>query len=267
MAISPDGRLVFATTTDGISVFTASQGHLSPVAGSPFNPASAEKVDVIHLVVSPDGRFLFVMGTTGLFPDTVSHIFSFAIGSDGKLTPKGDIQAPGNDFINEILVDNSGRFVYATALPPGVNQTAKPIIHVYAISEGAGTLTEVSGSPFPFVAPNPSPASFGSYPLMIGPDNLLYVMATDRDQVLAFSLNSANGQPSQASGSAITLPLAISFDRNGRVAYILHADSNKTKTVIEAFTMGANGALTPIPGTQASADFGSDIAAHAILAD
>jgi 6-phosphogluconolactonase (cycloisomerase 2 family) len=105
VAVSPDGRFVYAAFD------SASGGGVYVVAVQPDGsfgtwtrvPAGSSATAV---AVSPDGRFLY-LGDYG------GAVRTFAIGSDGMLTPVG-APAPGPADIGDIAVSPDGTHVYVS---------------------------------------------------------------------------------------------------------------------------------------------------------
>jgi len=95
------------------------------------------------------GRFAYVQGNAGLD--------GFKINGDGSLTA-----VTGSPFVTPRLTCAVGTsagspFLFAPEIQDDVSSGPQPV-HVFRIDSGTGTLTEVSGSPFP---PNPQVPQMG----------------------------------------------------------------------------------------------------------
>jgi 6-phosphogluconolactonase (cycloisomerase 2 family) len=131
LAIDPGAKFLFAGNAGGgISVFSidSTSGALSPVPGSPFQtifPGSPDKI-----IVHPNGKFLYA--TLNGPGETIEA--SFAVASDGSLSPTPNSWGPDGTLAESAVIDPGGKFLY-TAL---TNDFA---IAGYAVDQTSGSLT------------------------------------------------------------------------------------------------------------------------------
>jgi 6-phosphogluconolactonase (cycloisomerase 2 family) len=127
----PTGRFAYAVAGE-IWAFSinASNGTLTPVAGSPFAAgASAMSID-------PGGHFAYVAEAAGI------NVYSIDV-TTGALSATADSPAALNTP-SALQIDPSGQFAYAVAIS-GANQTG---VYAFSVDSTTGALTPVPGSPF-----------------------------------------------------------------------------------------------------------------------
>jgi len=107
-------------------------GRLSPVSGSPFLTGPEFSISV-----HPSGKFLFAVTGSGIV------VYAIDPGT-GALT---SVQTLSGESPVSAAVDPKGRFLFTA----NVNSNS---VSAFAINQNTGTLTPVSGSPFP-AGPNP----------------------------------------------------------------------------------------------------------------
>lgn len=216
-----DARLLHAYTI-------ATTGALTEVSGSPYAQCS------FQLAVDPSGKFLIA-------PDFCQgKVDVYSIGSDGSLTlvagsPFSELA--GNDP-QTVFIDPTGQRVYVADTTDGPGT-----ISVFALSS-SGTLTEISGSPFP--------SGSNSFSISGTADGkYIYVNsdATVGSEILAYSVNTTTGVlaaltvPSFAGGNCWT-----SVDATGSVLFTTDCDGNVFSSVI-----GSDGSLTAAAGSPVAA--------------
>jgi 6-phosphogluconolactonase (cycloisomerase 2 family) len=183
VAVHPSGTLVFATRDeetngDGIAVFQVqSDGSMQPAPGSPYTTQIGPQA----LAVDPSGKYLFVADWSG-------YIDAFSIdASSGSLSPlpgspfqintpsgcDGSPQANPND-----IADVFGKYLYTSDLWGN---------SIAGFSIGAGTLTQISGSPYCL--------NTASSLAVDGTGKFLYARNSDSNGILHISIYSisANG--------------------------------------------------------------------------
>ena len=185
------------------------------------------------VALDPTGKFAYVSNQGG-------SVSAYSIRADGSLTP-----VPGSPFAAgsgpfSVVVDPTGKFVYVANVSGN---------NVSAYSIGAnGALTPVAGSPFergktPYsVALDPTgktslrgkPTATPSRPTVSGP------MDPSR---------SSQGRPSQRGHT----PGLSGRGFNGKFAYVANASGNN----VSAYSIGADGSLTQLPGSPFAAGNGS----------
>ena len=184
LAVHSSGRFVFAaafnpSSANGIFVFAVNNdGSLSAVNTNPVPTTNT----ITSLVVDRSGRYLYALSAA-------ATIEAFAIDPlSGALTP-----VPGSPYTVSVpgafnsvadITESYGRFIY-TSDPSGI---FKPAVSGFAISGSTGTLTELSGSPFPF------PAEYTPLSLTTEPSGrFLYVDMEVGGDVAIYSINAGNG--------------------------------------------------------------------------
>jgi 6-phosphogluconolactonase len=236
IALAAPLRAEFAYVTnvgsDNVSAFRIdpTTGALTPVAGSPFPTGSEPRSVGVDLL----GRFLYV----GNYGDR--NISAYRIGENGGLTPipASPFYFPGNSM-NSIAVDFLGRFVYLADAGNGGNDN----LVAFSISRTTGSLTAVSGSPFPT----------GIQPFYVAVDLLgRFVYVTDESGVSAFSVNRGTGALTPILGSPFFTPGLNAGDEISSMAMdplirFVYVANNGGVSVYRINP--ATGALTPVHGS------------------
>jgi 6-phosphogluconolactonase len=174
---------------------------------------------VSDVAVHPSGSFVYVTRSS------VGTVVGYSISSSGAFTALALSPFPAGTAPAAITIDPSGRFAFV------LNQTSKDL-WVYTIDPSAGTLTTVTGSPFP-VAALTTPSILAVDPLG------RFVWAGDSTGFLAFVLDSTAGFLTP-SGSLLGPALAnsMSIDPTGRFAFF----PTSTGTV-QTYSIGTTGAV------------------------
>lgn len=168
VALTPDGRFLFATSGNKIERFAvASDGSLGYLG-------TTTALGSHSLATSPDGRFLFARVGGG----SASGFISYAIGADGGLQQAGEPALVPDSFPRLFAIAPDGRHLYLT----DSNSNA---IHTFAI------------------AADGSPSLIGSLPVVdpesvgVSPDgrHLVYYRAGGSDNALGVAAIGADGLP------------------------------------------------------------------------
>ncbi|HEU4463147.1 MAG TPA: PKD domain-containing protein [Solirubrobacterales bacterium] len=168
VALTPDGRFLFATSGNKIDRFAVgadgSLGYLGTTAASGSR----------FLAMAPDGRFLFAQVQGG----SSSGFISFAVGADGGLQQAGDPALVGDSFPRLFAMAPDGRHLYLT-------DTNTNAIHAFAIA--ADGSPSVVGS-----MPIENPESVG-----VSPDGryLVYYRGGGSENALGVAAIGADGVP------------------------------------------------------------------------
>jgi 6-phosphogluconolactonase len=244
VSIAVSGDLVYvANTGSGGSNYTgfrlSAGGDLSPIAGSTFAlPDSALPGQVLF---SPDGRHL---AGTRVGPATgPSFIDSFAVGSDGRLTP-----APGSPFAAQKIGPFGSQF-----RPTDSNQLFVSNAHdgalagtvsVYDVAAD-GTLTAIAGSPF---------ADLQTAPCWVAISHdgqNLYAVNTGSSSISAYGI-AGNGSLSLVGSTPLTGSNLKAFDAgiDPTDSFLYVVDSGVAKISTFAIDGGSVTELAPvsIPG-------------------
>jgi len=218
---------------DGFTI-SASNGALTPIAGSPFSTGPAPIGGGI--TIDPQTRFLYLPDSNG--------VLGYAINSTtGVLTAIAGSPFSGSTPIY-VIVDPAGKFLYASN-----NGDPMGTISAYAIDSTNGGLTLITGSPFATQAnfPGPSGLAFG-----VG-GKFLYVgmagTANANNVISGFAVDSATGALTQIVGSPFLAgkdPGHIASDPAGKVLFSANSQDN----TVSAFTIDVtSGALASIAGS------------------
>lgn len=170
------------------------------------------KAVVGELVVS-NNKFLYVLDLASATPSILGFLIGH--GNTGTVTSNGQtftFGAAGETFTNltHIEADPTGHLLFVTNYNGG-------LIHVFLINQGAGTLTEATGSPFNTVT---SPDF-----LAVSIDGkFAYVPDDNTAQISVFSLNAATGamtliQTVDDDGGFAEPGRFIAFHPNGKFLY------------------------------------------------
>jgi DNA-binding beta-propeller fold protein YncE len=181
-----------------------------------------------------------------------NNVSGYSIGSNGALTPVPGSPFPAGQNPGSVAVDPTGKFAYVVNGSNNVSSFGA----VSAFSIGSnGALTPVPGSPFPA----------GSFPVSVTVDptgKFAYVVNVFSNGVFgavsAFSISS-NGALTPVPGSpfpAGLVPESLAVDPTGKFAYVANLSSFTSGFgAVSAFSIGSNGALTPVPGSPFPAGF------------
>ncbi len=184
MVVSPTaGFLYVAGGAPGqIAAFAiASNGALSPVAGSPFTDAGGGNVlgNVLAMAIDVKGQFLFAVDKAN------NNVVSFSIQSSGALAPVAGSPFPtGGTSPVMVAVDSAGKFLYTA------NQGSN---NVSAFTVSSGALTAVSGSPFPTAGTGVITPTQPSFLTVDATNAFLYVADQGSRDIAAFSINTSSG--------------------------------------------------------------------------
>lgn len=212
MAIDPAGKFLFVANQGSfnlsqagaepgsISVFSISGTGLTPVKGSPFKtevPGDINGSGPVAVVVSASGKFLYVSNT---YTGTVT---GFTIGSSGALT-----QFPTPPYLVGtapvgLAIVPSGAFLYIANSSPVSNSISAFSICDKVVTSCAdpnspdGTLTPVTGSPFP--------AGLGPVAIAADPSyKFLYVLNKQSNEISEYTYGSGSGVLSPLSSPNIS---------------------------------------------------------------
>ena len=201
----------------------ASDGSLTPIAGSPF---AASGDGAIVGAIDGSGKFLYVGNNIS------GDVGAFRIGPSGELTP-----VPGQPFPVGVAIGNggmaadpAGRFLFVS----GFNLT------VFRIDSSTGALTQVPNSPFPdccgvVLATDPT-------------GRFLYVANEQSGTISVYAVDPSSGNLTPVAGSpffAGPRPLSLGVDPQGRFLFAGNAFG-----LVSAFSVDSTtGSLAPIPGS------------------
>lgn len=223
-----------------VSAFSVdANGALSPIAGSPFATGGLGVgggfFAATRMTIGTATKFLFAAN------EQTNNISVFSIDpATGALT-----QVPGSPFPTggasasagiSLGVTPDNRFLFASS-------SGSANITVFSIAAN-GTLTPISGSPF----------AAGGIPdgIKVSPDGRFLSVALFFPDAVGIFAIASNGALTAVPGSpfaAAALGSVAGVDINCAGNLLFGGEANLVGTNIDVFSMGTNGALTPIPGS------------------
>jgi 6-phosphogluconolactonase len=263
LAVDPAGKFLFVANqgSSNVSVFSINGTTLTPVPGSPFTtvPVGLSYPDgtlPTAVAVSNSGNFLYVANRLANF------VSAFAINSTtGALTPLGIpyYSEPLGTSPSGLGIQPNGGFLYV--MNSGANSNN---ISVFAICDVVvtsctnpntpdGTLTEVSGSPFP--------AGLGPVAITFDPNFIFaYVVDKGSNSVSQYSYGTGNGVLTPLSPATISTgltPVSIALRVGATGTNIGNTTTNPTDWVyvansgagtISIFTLNTTTGLLNVSG-------------------
>jgi 6-phosphogluconolactonase (cycloisomerase 2 family) len=234
VAVSPSGNILYVSNsydkTISAFVINSTTGSLSAVTGSPFSSGATA---ALGLTIDPSGEKLY-----GMDHDS-NEVVIFSINpSTGALKLENTVRSRGAAYSMAIV---SGKDP-APYVPKSVYVTnaISNNISAFNIASSSGSLTVISGSPFPT----------GSFPSAISSDaggRFVFTGNVGDSTVSAFTVDAATGTLSPAPGSPFSAgkqPTSVAVD-NG--AHFVYACNNLDNT-ISGYSVSAFGALTSVAG-------------------
>lgn len=229
VAVDPSGRFIyianpFSNNIYGFSIDPAT-GNLAALSASPF----IDEAGPWSLAVDPSGRFLFVTGINA------NQLNSLSIDPvSGNLSPIGS--APTGSLPQLVAVHPSGMFAYVASQDGHVS--------AYTIS-ATGSLTQVTGSPFP--------AGASTVSVAVDPSGRFVYAANHGNgssasfDVSAYTIDPNTGALTTVAGSpfaAGSFPRSVTVDASGNFVYVANSGDND----VSAYTIDqASGALIANP--------------------
>jgi len=238
MVMHPSGSFVYTLSgtpgqVQGYS-FNSATGALTPLTGFPVSLSTTGETG---LAISPNGGLLYVSnsGTNVITP--------FAVGPNGGLTRIQTTTSPlqGSPFY--LTFDTGGNFLFGINIGGNLGGGS---VSVFSVSP-LGTLTEVTGSPFP-AGTTPVNAAFSQ--------GFLYVVNQTSNTVSAFAFNASTGQLTELRGSPFSVgarPVSAAIGVLGRFLIVTSSASSNSGS-IHVFAINADGTLTQVPGSPFAPD-------------
>jgi 6-phosphogluconolactonase len=259
LAIDAAGKFLFVANQESsnISVFSISGGGLTPVSGSPFTTIPAgysypTGTLPVAVAVSASGKFLYVANQLANF------VSAFSISASGKLTALGVPFYNVGTSPSALGITPNGGFLYVA------NASANDI-SAFAICDAVvnsctnvnspdGTLTAVTGSPFP--------AGLGPVAFAFDPNfDFVYVVDKGSNQVSQYTFGSGSGvltplNPGTISTGATPVSIAIRPGATG--SNLGNTTTNPTDYVyvanngagtVSTFTLATSTGLLNVSGT------------------
>jgi 6-phosphogluconolactonase len=203
-------------------------GALAPMASPSVQAGAIPR----SLAVDPSGRFAFVANYNG---NTVSQ---YTVGTGGALTPMPAPTVPTGSGPLSITVHPSGLYAYVANGTDGT-------VSQYTIGEG-GALTPMQPPADSTVAAGKDPQS-----IAVHPSGLYAYVANNGDNTLwQYTIDAGGALTPMATPPGPTVPTGaqpnfVVVDPSGRYAYV--ANIAPGANTVSQYTIGANGALTPMP--------------------
>jgi 6-phosphogluconolactonase (cycloisomerase 2 family) len=213
------------------------------------------------VILNPAGTFAYViMNQNAALVPSVTGIGVFPIGSDGKLG--AGTTTPFNNTVGgtpvlpvALAIDSGGKFLFVA---DSSNSGAPGTVSVFAVS--GGSLTEVSGSPFPLpVEPGGSTASASAlavtptvYPVQFSfcsghtppTTENLYVTDSSNYVLLNYSVDQSAGtltllpfSPSAPGIPTGAVPSGVAVDPCNRFVYVANAGPGRSQNTVGGYTI------------------------------
>jgi len=205
--LASSGSNVYASTSDGVASFTASNGTLTPV-GSPASLSNlCAQCAPTLLKASLNGKYLyaFVSG----FHD-VNGFAVFDIGSNGAASNPRLVQGVNNTTFpyDDEIVSPGNQWIY---------ELSQETLRQYKFDPATGNATKVTDS----AAKTGSGGNWGRF----SPDGkYLLIVNNIGNSVSVFSFNSGTGALTEVSGSPFptgSRPIRLAFDSSGKYVYVI----------------------------------------------
>ena len=225
----PDGEFLYVANFlgDSVSVFAiATDGSLSEITGSPFTTPSTP----FDIVFDPAGDQLFI-----------SHDFAGAVGSytqaaDGTFAPVAGSPFSAGGFEHGLAINSDASRVYVADFGPDT-------VTGYAVG-GDGTLSPLPGSPY---SPGVEPIE-----LLVSADDRFLFATNDNAENIAVLDVDATGDLTPVAGSPFASdsvgPAGLAQDPGGEFLFVANGGFSGNADV-SVFTVGSDGALTPVSGS------------------
>jgi 6-phosphogluconolactonase (cycloisomerase 2 family) len=234
VAVGPSGQFLYvgnlSDKTVSAFVINSATGSLSAVTGSPFATGDSGPMG---LEIDPSGLRLYSTDHGS------NEVVTFGINSStGALTAEQTVRSRGAAISMAIV---SGRNP-ASYVPKSVyvSNAISNNISGYSIARNSGSLTSITGSPFPT----------GPFPSAIASDAGGRFVFTGNDgdfTVSSFTVDATDGTLTPAPGSPFPAgkqPTSIAGDNGAHFVYVC----NNLDNTISGYSVGASGALSLLAG-------------------
>lgn len=212
-------------------------GSLTAVTGSPFATGGAAPFDNEGLAITPDGRRLYTANFTS------ANVRGFRVRSNGGLTQLTSSPYPTGPGTAPLGLGSSPdrRFLFV------LNHGGADDIGSWSIAAN-GSLSQVLGSPFDIPVGQSAP-----FPVAVAPDSdHLYVPNEGSDTVTAYTVSAAGALSDIQTIATGNNPFGTAITPNGKFLYVSNPEANVgfANGSISAYSVGANGMLTELPGSK-----------------
>jgi 6-phosphogluconolactonase (cycloisomerase 2 family) len=251
-AIDPMGKYAYALDGMGNNVLQYTIG--ADGAWTAVTPASiATGGSSSSIAVDPSGKYVYV---TNQSADTVSQ---YSIGAGGALTGMGAVAT--NIVPTSITVDPSGKYAYVACWGRGTDFKSNTVEQYSIGADGLLTrLTTVSnwnGGYSIAVAAGAAPVQAVA--------KYAYVVNKGSNTVSQYTLG-ANGALAAMPTATVATganPASITVDPTGKYAYVVNYGDGTNNSTVSQYSIGADGALTPMTTATVAARTGP----HSIVVD
>lgn len=241
IAVDPAGAFLYAanSVSSDVSVFSRdlATGTLTPLQGSPFPTGSGQEIS--GMAISPDGKTVYVSNFGS------SNVSALSVGATGKLTAVAGSPFTVDADPRQLQIDPGGKFAYV----PILSACEVEIFSIGAdgaLSSPKRIRTRQQAAAIAF--------SVGTTAIKYSP-KFLYATNLTSNNLSAFSVDAASGVLTPIAGTPFATganPFGVAADPLGKFVYASNGFNNvtnKAEKSISAFTAGADGALTSIPGS------------------
>lgn len=212
---------VYGTIPDEVNAYSsASDGSLTPLAGSPFAIGPAIGGGVIAFAFTPDGN----RAATGFLFDA-GGVRGLTVGAAGDLTP-AQATIPVAQATS-VAISPDGRFAYFST------RTGASGVRAYSI-DATGALTEIAGSPFA--------AGIQHWDVALTPSGS-FLYAVGSDEVRRFRVN-GDGSLSVLGNLPLADALLTQVSSDGKFLFVGTAGAGADSVV--SYSIGADGSLTAV---------------------
>jgi 6-phosphogluconolactonase (cycloisomerase 2 family) len=237
----PQGKYVYVSnvSSNTVSQFTiGADGSLTPM--TPPTVLMGTGAGILYypfsITVHPSGKWAYVAN------NQKGNVNQYTIGPNGTLTPMTVPAVAAGAYPDSITVAPSGKWAYVA------NGDANTVSQ-YTIDQTTGALT-------PMASPT-VPSGQNAYTITIDPQSkYAYVTSYGKGTISQYNIDQSTGAltpmsvPTVASGGSTAI--SITIPPQGKFAYVSILTSTPN-AVIAQFTIGADGALTPMSTPTVSA--------------
>jgi 6-phosphogluconolactonase (cycloisomerase 2 family) len=221
-----------SSPTGLVNVYTinATTGALTPNSGNPFSVS----VDLGCPEFLPADNFAYAISELG---NSGNQLAAYSVGGDGSLTQTNTLTLPYTP--QGLTVDPLGQYVYLV-VANSTQPNGLAFIYGYQVDPDTGALTALQNSPWSLPATSAGSLSF--HPS----GNFLYFANLSGNNISQFAVDRATGNLTSLGADATlgcTNPVAIQFSPDGAQAY---ATCESTGSLLQIFSVGSNGLLTPV---------------------
>jgi 6-phosphogluconolactonase (cycloisomerase 2 family) len=217
----------------------ATTGALTPNSGNPFSVS----VDLGCPEFLPAGNFAYAISELG---NSGNQLATFSVGADGTLTQTNALTLPYTP--QGLAVDPLGQFIYLV-VANSTQTNGVAFIYGYQVNPSTGALTELKDSPWSL------PIEAAGYLSFHPSGNYLYFSNSNLGgaNISQFAVDRGTGNLTSLGAdiaAGCTNPLAMQFSPDGTHAY---ASCENPITVLQIFSVGSTGVLTPVTAPSLSA--------------